>query len=60
MDQKRWAALIVVLGVVLGLVSALADIIGLGRSPGVGLKQTAGLLAGVVLVMVGLWWGRKS
>ena len=60
MGQKRWAPLIIIgLGVVLGLVSVLADTIGLGRTPGFGLKQTGGLLAGVALVIIGLWWKRR-
>jgi hypothetical protein len=59
-DSKRWVPLIIGLGAVLGLVSALADVIGLGRSPGLGLTQTAGLLAGVALVIIGVWWRRRS
>jgi hypothetical protein len=56
---KRGSALImVVVGVILALVSLLADAIGIGGEPGFGYKQAAGLLIGIVLVAIGLWRGR--
>jgi len=58
MTQRRSALIIVVIGVVLALVSLLADAIGVGGDPGFGYKQAAGLVVGVVLVAIGLWRGR--
>jgi hypothetical protein len=58
MTRRRSALIMVVIGVVLALVSLLADAIGVGGDPGFGYKQAAGLLVGVVLVAIGLWRGR--
>ena len=58
MTQRRSALIMVVIGVILALVSLLADAIGVGGDPGFGYKQAAGLLVGVVLVAIGLWRGR--
>ena len=49
----------VVIGVILTVVSALADVIELGQNPGeFGPWQLAGVIAGVVLLLVGsgLYW----
>ena len=58
MTRRRSALIMVVIGVVLALVSLLADAIGVGGDPGFGYKQAAGLFVGVVLVAIGLWRGR--
>lgn len=42
---------LVVLGVVLFGISILADYVGLGRYPGFGIRQTAGAVLGVLLVV---------
>ena len=52
MTQRGWAVLGVV-GVVLALVSLLADPIGLGGEPRFGWKQWLGLIAGIVIAIVG-------
>ena len=43
------------LGVLVVLVSALADVIGIGQ-PGFGYKQGAGLLVGIALILAGVLW----
>ncbi|HMH50549.1 MAG TPA: hypothetical protein VK548_09980 [Candidatus Acidoferrum sp.] len=58
MTRRRSALIMVVIGVILALVSLLADAIGVGGDPGFGYKQGAGLVVGVVLVAIGLWRGR--
>jgi hypothetical protein len=42
------------LGILVVLVSVLADPIGLGGSPGFGLRQIAGTVAGAIAAAVGL------
>jgi ABC-type nickel/cobalt efflux system permease component RcnA len=59
------AIIVLVAGMAIVLVSALADIVGLGESPSVlGYKQIAGIAAGAIVVAVGavLVWrsGRKT
>jgi hypothetical protein len=46
---------IVALGVVILLLSVLADALGLGRVEGFGWKQTVGVLVGIVLIAVGYY-----
>ncbi len=48
-----------VVGALLLLLSLLADLIGLGPSPGFGLWQVGGSLAGLALAGVGFWLMRK-
>jgi hypothetical protein len=55
MTQRRWALVILVVGVLLALVSLFADPLGIGGEPGFGYKQTAGLVVGVALVAAGCW-----
>jgi hypothetical protein len=57
--NKGWGMAILVVGLVVLLGSALADILGLGASPLVfGYRQLAGAAVGLVLVIVGavLYW----
>lgn len=55
MVQRGWPRLILVLGILLALVSLLADFLGLGAKPGFGWKQTLGLAVGLALVALGVW-----
>ena len=50
--------LIAGIGVLLALISLFADPLGIGAEPGFGYKQWAGLIAGIVLAGVGIWWSR--
>ena len=54
MTQRGWAAVAGV-GVVLAIVSLLADPLGIGGEPRFGWKQWLGLIAGVVAAVVGAW-----
>jgi hypothetical protein len=47
------------LGVLVALVSVLADVLGIGGEPGFGYKQGAGVLVGLALIIVGAWWRRR-
>ena len=53
--DKMASILLLVVGVGLLAASLLADVIGIGDSPGFGNQQTAGTAAGVVIAGVGLY-----
>jgi len=54
MNNMRTISMIsLVLGVVLVIVSVLADMIGVGSAPGFGYKQIVGSIVGIVLVGAG-------
>ena len=59
MTQRGWMALAVV-GVVLAIVSLLADPLGIGGEPRFGWKQWLGLVAGIVVAIVGAWQSRAK
>lgn len=50
---------ILVSGVVILVLSILADALGLGRVEGFGWKQTLGVLVGIVLIALGYYRGRR-
>ena len=58
MDSPMLARVAIVGGALLVLISTFADLLGLGRSPGFGWKQTLGVLVGALVILAGgyLWW----
>lgn len=62
MSNKTIGIIVIVLGVLLAAVSLLADVLGLGGDPNaVGWKQFLGAGAGVLVVIIGVWFmGRKE
>lgn len=54
MNQKTLGVGLLVVGVILFLVSAAADTLGIGGAPGFGWKQITGVIIGVVLAAVGM------
>lgn len=63
--NKRVATGLLVVGILILLVSALADVVGIGGSPNVlGYRQITGIGVGAVLAIVGVilyWWvGREA
>ena len=63
MDRTRLGWTLVVVGIVLALVSALAEPLGLGDDNGLGLQQVGGVVVGVVVALVGgamAWRLRRS
>jgi hypothetical protein len=55
MSNKQISIILIVLGVLILVGSLLADMIGIGREPGLGLIQLGGAVVGLVVALVGLW-----
>jgi hypothetical protein len=53
--QKASGAFLLVLGVVLLVLSLLADRIGVGANSGFGYKQIIGVVLGVIAIIRGIW-----
>jgi len=51
---------LLVVGVLLFLFSLSANVFGIGHYPGIGMRQTAGAIVGVVLAAGGMVWLRKA
>ena len=58
LTRLSWVALIV--GILVVLLSALADPLGLGQSPGFGWRQALGVIVGAVSIYFGLRWRRQA
>lgn len=54
MDKRRRSVAVLVVGVLLFLVSAGADTLGIGGAPGFGWKQLTGFAVGVLLAAIGM------
>ncbi len=48
-----------IIGIIVVLLSALADPLGLGRSPGFGWRQGLGAIMGLLIILLGYRWGRQ-
>jgi hypothetical protein len=59
MAQMSSRNLVVGLGVLVALISVLADAVGIGGEPGFGYKQGAGFLVGIALIIAGARWKRR-
>jgi hypothetical protein len=54
MAKKQLGALLVTAGVLLFLVAAAADLVGLGLAPGLGALQIGGMVVGVAVAAFGI------
>jgi peptidoglycan/LPS O-acetylase OafA/YrhL len=54
MSRRAVGLTVAVVGLIVGLLFALADVIGLGGSPGFGTRQLIGALVGAVILIVGI------
>ena len=60
MDKKQLGIVLLVVGVIILLVSLLADTIGIGGAARFGYRQIAGAVVGVILAVVGyVFFSRK-
>jgi predicted flap endonuclease-1-like 5' DNA nuclease len=56
MTRKTWGVVLIVAGLILGVASALADVLRIGALPGTfGVGQIGGLIVGAAAVIVGLY-----
>jgi hypothetical protein len=53
MNNKQLGIALLVIGVIILLLSLLANSIGIGGAPGFGYKQIAGTVVGVIIAIVG-------
>ena len=59
MEKKTLGFIILVIGIIVFLIALLADTLGIGGFPGIGTKQTIGIIAGLVICISGLLFLRK-
>lgn len=61
MNKKQLGQLLIIGGTAIGLLSLLADVLGLGGDPSViGWKQLLGAGAGLVVLVIGVWLTIKA
>jgi len=60
MQSPALAKTLMIVGVFIVLLSALADPLGLGRSPGFGWRQTLGVIVGALVILAGLYLRRRT
>ncbi len=59
MRKKGSSIILVGIGIILILVSLLADVLGIGGYPGIGFKQIIGAVVGGVIAIIGFRMLRK-
>ncbi len=55
MSKKTIGIVLAALGAVLAAISLAADVIGIGRDPGIHGAQLLGIAIGVIVAVVGVW-----
>jgi len=59
MQRKTLGLIIIIIGIIILLISLFADSLGIGGYPGIGTKQTIGIVVGLVICIIGLLLCRK-
>jgi len=59
MQSPALAKTLMIVGILVVLIAALADPLGLGRSPGFGWRQTLGVIVGALVIAAGLYLRRR-
>jgi len=54
MSKKTISLVAIIVGIILALISVIADFIGIGSYPGINYAQLAGIAVGLVIILVGL------
>jgi hypothetical protein len=60
MSKKHIRIVLIALGALAVILSLGADAVGIGNGLGFGWKQSLGTAAGVMLLAVGAWYGRRG
>lgn len=60
MSKKTISLVAIIVGVIVALISLIADYIGIGSYPGINYAQLAGIAVGLVIVLIGLWLRRTK
>jgi hypothetical protein len=60
MNNPVFVWIVIGAGILLVVISAFADRLGLGRSPGIGWRQTLGVVVGVLVALAGLYLRRRA
>jgi hypothetical protein len=60
MDNPMFARVVIGIGALLVLIALFADPLGLGGRSGFGWKQGLGLVIGVMVILAGLYLGRRG
>ena len=60
MQNPALAKTLMIVGILIVLIAALADPLGLGRSPGFGWRQTLGVIVGALVIVAGLYLRRRA
>jgi len=55
MSSKTINLVLIIFGVLLLILSLLADLIGIGSYPGINWAQILGAAAGLVIILLGIW-----
>lgn len=55
MAKQALGQTLMIVGILVMVLSALADSLGIGQYPGFGWRQITGIVAGVVITSLGLW-----
>ena len=59
MKKKGLSLILIVVGIIILLVSLLADMLGIGGFPGIGYKHIIGAIVGAVIAVIGFIIPRK-
>ena len=57
---KRSGVIMLVVGIIVLVISLTADLIGIGRAPGMGKNQILGAIVGAIVTIVGLLTRQKK
>jgi hypothetical protein len=59
-DNPMFARVVIGIGTLLVLIALFADPLGLGKSPGLGWRQTLGVVFGALVVLAGVYLRRRG
>ena len=60
MSKRTIGVIVLVAGLLLVILSITADAVGIGAEAGFGLKQTVGVIVGILVATAAAWWTWKK